>query len=172
MASFGIKRLTVDNWLEADFASTSFATVTPEGTIIPTTADAWIRLIVQPKLDISVPQDIRDLFEVARGAMAYGYLFYPLFTLAAEQLFRVAEAAVALKCKAMNGPKSHGDFRTRIDWLVTKAMITEEQRGAWHALRQLRNTASHPDEQTILTPGDTIGILHNVAARVNSLFAS
>ena len=36
-----------------------------------------------------------------RGAMVYGYFLYPLYVLGAEQLFRVAEAAVTLKCEQM-----------------------------------------------------------------------
>jgi len=32
------------------------------------------------------------MYEAARASMCYGYFFYPLYTLATQQLFRVAEA--------------------------------------------------------------------------------
>jgi len=170
MASLGFKTLTVDNWLKADPASSSYAIVTPEGQVDPT-PEAWVKLILHPRLDAAVPDEIQSLYEVARGAMAYGYLFYPLYTLAAEQLLRVAETAVAAKCKLMNAPKSVERFAQRIEWLAGKGVIPEHQKDPWNRLRILRNVSSHPDAQTIFAPGDTIGILVRVAEKVNSLFA-
>ena len=55
----------------------------------------WLSLFLDPTLSKSVPENVRALFEVARRSSAYGYFFYPLYTLACEQLFRIAEAAVS-----------------------------------------------------------------------------
>jgi hypothetical protein len=44
-----------------------------------------------------VPEPIRELFDVARGAMIYGWFFYPLFRLGEDQLHRVVEAAVVAR---------------------------------------------------------------------------
>ena len=48
---------------------------------------------LEPQLDDQVPRSIRQLFEVARGAMVYGAFYNPLYALGYEQLYRVSEAA-------------------------------------------------------------------------------
>ncbi len=100
MKNLGFKKLTVDNWTEPDKVSTLFARFSPvDGQARPITGDEWMRHILKPNLIDEVPKDIRALFEVARGAIAYGYFFYPLYTLAEEQLYRVVEAAVTSSVK-------------------------------------------------------------------------
>lgn len=110
------------------------------------------------------------LFEGTRGAMAYGYFFYPLYTLAMDQLFRVAEAAVEHKCSALRAPKSTKIFKKRINWLVNKSIIPQSESGQWEAVRKLRNIASHPERQSIYPINITIDILEHVAFLINSLF--
>ena len=118
-----------------------------------------------------MPSDVQALFEVACGAMVYGYFFYPLYTLAAEQLFRVVESALAHKCKALGAPRSRRTFEKRIEWLVEEGVISRPESTRWHAARQMRNAASHPECQMVLTPGNAIGILERVADDINSLFS-
>lgn len=69
-------------------------------------------------LDINLtekaPLEVRRMFEVARGAVVYGYFFYPLYVLGAEQLFRVAEAAVTLKCEQMGAKTAKMRFIDKI----------------------------------------------------------
>ena len=83
----------------------------------------------------AVPAEIHDLFAVARGAMLYGYFFYPLYTLAAEQLYRVVEAAVSYKYELAGGPKKMSrpktgkttkpTFEDKIDWLFNTGMLVD-----------------------------------------------
>ncbi len=80
----------------------------------------WLKVITAPILDESVPEEVTDLYEAARGALVYGYLFYPLYDLGTGQLFRVAEAAVIHKCKAMGIPVRIKRFHDRIEWLVSR----------------------------------------------------
>lgn len=70
---FGFKRITAENWQEPDVPRL-FGLTTP---------NAWIEAHLQPQLSPNVPQEIASLFEVARGAMIYGWFFYPLITLGA-----------------------------------------------------------------------------------------
>ncbi len=171
MTKFGFKEITPSNWLEPDDVLKGFVRVSPDGRSRPITGDDYLRDILRPKLLELVPADVQALFEVARGAMAYGYFFYPLYTLAAEQLFRVAEAAIALKCKALEAPKSEGTLKKRINWLVDKGIVPRSELIRWDAIRKLRNAASHPDRQSILTPGNAIGLLEGTAEQINSLFS-
>ncbi|CAG0975315.1 hypothetical protein ANRL2_01966 [Anaerolineae bacterium] len=167
----GYKRVTLDNWLQPDPTSTIFSTLRG-GRIGPTTGEDRLRDILEPELNDAVPLDVCRLYEVARGAMAYGYLFYPVYTLAAEQLFRVCEAAVSHKCEQLNGLPRRAAFERKINWLVNNAQISNEDSHRWHNIRGFRNLTSHPHAQMIDTPGQMISMLYIVAAMINALFPS
>lgn len=169
MTKYGFKEITPSNWLKPDDELRGFVKLSPNGKITLSGQD-YLSYILKPNLHKSVPSDVQALFEVARGAMAYGYFFYPLFTLAMEQLFRVAEAAVAHKCSALKAQKSIKKFEKRIDWLVNESIIPQTESALWHTVRHLRNMASHPEKQSILTPVYTLGILERIASQINSLF--
>ena len=169
MTKFGFKEITPSNWLERDEVLKGFVAMSPDGHFHTITGEEYLRHILKPRLLESVPTDVQALFEVARGGMAYGYFFYPLYTLAAEQLFRVVEAAVAHRCKASGMPR--GTFEKRVDWLVEGGVIPRAESARWHAARDLRNAASHPKRQMILTPGNAIGMLERIADDLNSLFS-
>jgi len=148
-----------------------FVRILPDGRSSPVTGEEYLDCILKPRLLEPVPIDVQALFEVTRGAMVYGYFFYPLYTLAAQQLFRVAEAAVLHKCKALGAPQSKRTFKKRIHWLVDEETIPKSELGRWEALRGLRNAASHPDSQSIIAPGNAIGLLERITEQINSLFA-
>jgi hypothetical protein len=167
MAKFGFKEINQQNWLEPD--EVRFVKISPDG-ISPMSGEDWLRHILVPKLLGTVPQDVQALFEVARGALVYGYFFYPLYTLAEEQLFRVAEAGVSHKCKVMGAPNSKKNFAEKIEWLVNKGVIPETDIPVWKAIRVLRNSASHPERQSITTPGMAISLLEQVSEKINALF--
>lgn len=167
-----MKKLTVENWLEPDEVSALFISDDPTDRAfgIATTTE-WIRGILEPELVETVPKEVKELFEVARGALAYGYLFYPLYTLATEQLYRVVEAGVARKYEAMHGLKPKSTFKEKAEWLINEGVIPKEEEIVWDAIRELRNMVSHPRRQSIITPGMALGILEQTAEKVNLLFA-
>jgi len=168
---FGFKEINLNNWLEPDDALRGFVRVTLDGQSHTITSMEYLQSILEPKLNSSVPPEAQGLFEVARGIMAYGYFFYPLYTVAVEQLFRVIEAALACKCKTMRAPKSRSTFKERIEWLVEEGVISREESIHWHATRHMRNATSHPESQMILAPGNAIGIMERVSNDINSLFS-
>jgi len=170
MAKFGFKEINQQNWLEPDEAIKVFVKISPDGKPQSMSGEDWLQPILTPKLLEAVPQDVQALFEVARGALLYGYFFYPLYTLAAQQLFRLTEAAVSHKCKALGAPNSKERFAEKIRWLANKGVIPETDIPAWDAVRKLRNSASHPERQSIITPGMAIGLLERVTEQINDLF--
>ena len=93
--TFGFKRLTSDNWLKVDPA---WARVVMSASRSDP-SEAWVQDLVQSELAVSVPLNIRNLFEIARETLVYSLMFYPLVTLGTEQTFRVFETAVTEKCK-------------------------------------------------------------------------
>ncbi len=172
MPDLKFKRLTVENWLDSDPTVAIFAgRLLPDGTNQPYSGDDWLRDILVPSLSEKVPLEVVELYEVARGALVYGYFFYPLYTLGFEQLFRVAEAAIVHKCAAMSAPTSRKHFVQRIDWLASQGVLSAEATRHWHSARELRNYASHPQRQTLTVPGEAIGALQRMANDINALFS-
>jgi hypothetical protein len=160
MTRFGFKEITSKNLQEPDSISTAMLT-----------NNDWLCEMLKPRLVESTPQDVQKLFEVSRGAMIYGYYFYPLYTLAAEQLFRVVETAVTRKCEELGFSKKKY-FKNKIDTLVKENIIPQKESKQWHAIRDLRNIASHPKSQSIIPPGNAIGMLKNIAKKINFLFSA
>ena len=168
-----LKRLTPETWLEPEWVMSFFVQMGP-GDLQPrpVSGEDWVKAIATPTLDESVPEEVKELFEAARGALAYGYFFYPLYALGLGQLFRVAEAAVADKCEATRAPKSVERFYQRIEWLVGKGIILEQEKGRWDAIRGMRNLESHPKRQTLLPPGTTVGMLMRVTEMIKALYGT
>lgn len=130
----------------------------------------WLRVILEPSLGPSVPEDVRELFEVARGAMIYGYFFYPLFTLSGEQLMRVAEAAASHRCRQLDAPASVKRFKQKIEWLRESGAISQADYIPWDATREMRNRTSHPAGQSVFPPGFATQGVAATAAMINRLF--
>jgi len=171
MGEFGFKELSIRNWLEPDNVMRAFATVSSDGRVEHLIGADWLDKVLEPSLSDRVPKKVQLLFEVARGAHAYGYFFYPLYTLAAEQLYTVAEAAIRHRCESLGAPPSLRNFVHKINWLADRGAIREDDREEWHTIRRLRNSASHPEGQAIITPGLALGSLRQIAERINDLFA-
>ncbi len=104
---FGMKKLALHNWREPDVPK-FFSGLTEE---------VWLREAMKPQLAAAVPEDVARLFEIARGSILYVWLFFPLLTLASEQLHRVQEAAVRARCKIagipLTKPQKDGSVRSR-----------------------------------------------------------
>jgi len=155
MDKLGFKKINAENWLKPDPVIRYFTGMQNQ--------EAYVQAMLMPRLLEKVPQDVQALFEVARGAMIYGYLFYPLYALASEQLFRVTEAAVTQKCKQLNIPRGKERYTERINWLAEQGVLDNTEAERWHTLRHLRNCASHVRSQSISPPGPAIDTLAMVA---------
>lgn len=75
----GFKELSAANWLEADPTSTLFWRESRLVGPMMMDAQSWARSFLAVELKQHVPEDVRELFAVARGAVLYGWFFYPLF---------------------------------------------------------------------------------------------
>lgn len=164
-----MKKLALHNWREPDVPK-SFPGLTEE---------VWVAEAMKPQLIAAVPEDVVRLFEIARGSILYGWLFYPLLTLASEQLHRVQEAAVRARCKIAGIPviktQKDGRFRSRnfadlIGALAGRGIIRSDERKMWDAARNLRNMSSHPERPTILPPGLALAAIDVTARKINQIF--
>jgi hypothetical protein len=169
VGEFGFKNITRENWLDPDPILAGFVKLTPRGPE-QITSDDLLADILEPRLSETVPREVRALYEVARGAMCYGYFFYPLYTLTYEQLFRVAETAVTIKCRSLSAPTNMRTFAGKVDFLIAKSVIPAGEKIRWEGIRGLRNIASHPETQSIVAPGDALHQLRQIAVIINKLF--
>jgi hypothetical protein len=162
----GFRLLSVDTWLHGNPAWS--------GTIVsmslPNQSDGWVHDLCQVRLSERVPDPLQRLFEVARGSYAYSLMFYPLLTLGAEQLLRVVEGAIASEFKDKGGPGNRRTFEKRIDWLASERMISSDLQQRLHAVRGLRNLASHPSDQSIFNLSMALSILQITADILNEIF--
>lgn len=166
----GFKKLTAGNWTEPDPASQMFGRVSALAGPVQMREQDWARAFLAVDLAEQVPDEIRDLFVVARGALLYGWFFYPLFHLGEEQLFRVAESAAKHRYAAAGGPEKRPSFAAAIEWLANQGLIEEPRRQRWDAARHLRNRASHPARVSVMPPGQVLRSLEALALDLNQLF--
>lgn len=167
--SLGHKALTIENWAQADPAMAHFGGPDNTGNFRSLDQDIWAREVLSCKLTGDVPVDIRRLHNVARGAMLYAYFFYPIMTLAAEQLYRVVDAALATRMRHLDPQQTFG---RRIKAAIKDGVISERERRRWEAVRELRNMASHAEGQSIYAPGMALMTLATATEQINGLFSS
>jgi len=165
------KELTPNNWDQPDMTNANFVRLSPIAGFVPMNGNDWARAFLAAEMSDEVPEEIRDLFAVARGALLYGWFFYPMFRLGEDQLHRVAEAAAARRYHELGGTAKRPRFARTIDWLVKHGAIPAADKQRWHAARELRNIGSHPEQQWVLPPGQALTMLTVTAESVNSLFA-
>jgi hypothetical protein len=162
MADLGMKAISPENWCEPDPTNAMLGwSPNPE---------AVVAELMRPQLSARVPLDLAQLFETARGAMCYGLLFYPLWTVGAEQLFRVMEAAVRVRCQELQatGRDLH-NFKAMIEFL--EATVPASVAGInWDGIRFRRNEAAHPKFQTFMGPALAMPVVEPVADALNRLF--
>lgn len=166
------KRLSRDNWREEEPHLQIHVRVQSDGTKHKPTADDWADDILRPELSSTVPEDIRNLFEVAQGAMCYGCFFYPLFTLGHEQMFRVMEAALTTRARQLSAPiGATKSFARCINWFASEELLPPERVAQWEATKHLRNTSSHADRQSLYTPAMAAGFVHLAKEFIDELYA-
>lgn len=162
---YGFKRITLDNLLKGDITA-AFAGPT-EG--------EWISLLARPQLADSTPEEVRRLFELARGTMIYGWFYYPLLTLGYAECTRVLEAAARHAARMVGleptGKEKSLRYREIVDKLHMKGLIAPDQLARWHLGREVRNIFAHPAAPTILTPGLASDALREAANDINTLFS-
>ena len=164
------KQITLENWTQPDSVSRCFVRIRPDGTSSSIKAEEYFADIMNHRLSEHVPEDIHKLFEVTRGTMTYGYYYYPIFTIALEQLFRIMESSVSHVCKALGIPASIKTYNHKIEWLIETGILENSKKAGWDSLRRMRNSRSHPKSQMILPPGPTIALFDEMTNDINSLF--
>lgn len=169
-----MKQLTTRNWGELDptIASGIFVRLSlRDGAVDPLSAEDWVRQALVPQLAPHVPEAVREMFEIARGAIVYGVYFYPLFTLGSEQLLRVQEAAAREKAAAVGVDVENATYQELLRALRARGFLSGKDAKEWSERRKRRNFATHADRATILPPATALQELRRAAESMNRLFA-
>lgn len=164
------KELRIDNYLLADPVISIFCVVKPDGTTRTKTADEWFEEIHSLKIREDLPNELKRLMEVAQGSMIYGYFYYPIFTLAAEQCARIADTAIKIKCESLDCPKKIKTFKLRVEWLYEQGVFSEVEKYHWLGTVKFRNKVSHPKDQWAITPAMAIDQMNNLYMKIEKLF--
>ena len=165
------KKLDVDNWDKHDDTSSALVAVNQAtGLERCLTGAGWAEKILEPTLSEDVPVEIGNLFEVARGAMVYGWFYYPMFTLGSQHLYFVHDAATVQKCEDLGSPQL-SNFNRRIDWLSKHRHISSNKLGQWRAVRELRNGFAHAKQQSLFSPDMAVSIVWVATDLLNELFS-
>jgi hypothetical protein len=140
------------------------------GAVVSMDGDDWARQFLAVEVKEHVPDEVRELFAVARGAALYGWFYYPMFYLGEEQLHRVMETAAKAAYRQLGGTIAKPRFAEVIDWLVRRRAIHPEDAERWHGVRWLRNAASHPERQSVVGPPAVLAMFKAGAHDMNRLF--
>lgn len=144
------KRLTRDNWREEESHIQIVSITSASGIQTTPSADDIAAEIAAPELSDRVPRNIKELFEVAQGAMCYGSLFYPMFTLGNEQMWRVMEAALMTRAEELGAPSTaRKSFSAALNWFNKTSAMPAERIDRWKAAKDLRNMSSHAKRQSL-----------------------
>lgn len=166
----GIKKLTVENWLDGDEILKAFVRLDAYGNRSPLTREVLAERFMSIELSPHVPAEIQTLYRTARGVLLYGYFFYPLYVVGLGEISRTAEAAVARKFKDSGGPKKRRTFATRLKWLHEAEHLTDKEKFIWETIRRSRNETAHPSYQMVQPPSELVRNLRVTAHCINCLF--
>jgi len=164
------KVLTVENWNRHDTQSAHLVLVDRQGVERTPTGDGWVERILKPQLNGTIPGEVAEMFEVARGILVYGWFYYPLFTAGAEKMYFVIETAVSDRCSQLRAPKGRKTFKQKIDWMFEKHHLTEAEFKRLDASRSLRNMAAHREKGCTYDPSWAVDGVYVAAGIINELF--
>ena len=131
-----------------------------------------------------MPNEVGRIFEVARGAAAYGYFFYPLMTVAQHHLYRAAEAAVRFKFRELDatppGMENRGlargassdprDFKRMVEFLASRGLIPQDVAASWRAIAKSWKVVSHPEDGTFFSLAAVLKSFARFAELINGLY--
>jgi hypothetical protein len=178
----GVEHLTTGNWLEPDpiclkFVEVNLATAERR---LPT-GEGWAERFLAIDLAPTVPREVRDMWEAARGLLLYGWFYYAIYAIGEHQLRRVADAAILHRYQQAGGPpnKKPGpegeqrwpDLMKRVDWLISASVIPAEKRDRWDLVRGLRNETTHASIRHLTPPHEALRVLELLAGEIDALFA-
>jgi len=160
----GFKIPSVDSILDPDLISDALIS-DDDGTQDKLTPAYILHAIESIQLDAAVPLEVRRSFQMALGAMIYGYWYYPLYTLVSQQILRVGDFALDYFARTVGVAKPL-PISARIRELYDAGLLSLEDRDHWEAIRRLRNSVAHPASTQIWPLSHAIDVAQLVAGAI------
>lgn len=172
---YGIKRLSYENFLVPCVGAMLFdpyGGLITEGLPIPTAAAVRARVERFTAVNVrdDVPETVWRMFEVAKGAMAFGLFFYPLYTIGEDHLSRLFEWMVKDRYVALSGKNKASGLKVALDWLLKHGHFPPGSEVRWRAAYHIRNLKAHPTMQYIMSPADASRNLHYMRELIEHLY--
>lgn len=122
------------------------------------TTEQWVAFLLSFELGHKLPDDLQEMYRRAQACMVYGCYHYPLFTMGSEELLRFLESTLKAALLAFDAPRKvlKSAFSQQIDWACANGLMDNTTAERWHAVRQLRNRASHKDDNMIVGPNHAL----------------
>lgn len=166
-SQYGFKRVDAENVLSPDPLMAALAT--REGDVIrPMTYEDVARPLLRIHLNDDVPKEVRRAFLFPLYAMCYAFWYYPLTTLGAQQILRVADLA-SERAGHANGLQPHRNFRPRIGQLRAAGVIQAAREDRWNQIVDMRNRVTHPGCQQTWGFAQTVQVVRMIADEINAL---
>ncbi len=166
MTAPAFKRVTPENWLDAD-PSMNVSDVRDEAVHVE--AQGWIAFVNGLHLSPFIPEDVREAFHFATGAVGYAYFYSPIFTLMSQQILRVADFAIDRLFDRRGIVPKPERFSERIAVLAKRGLLSEAEANRWDGIRRLRNSATHPKFQEDWGQGMSFELIRTVATAIGNL---
>ena len=153
----GVKHLTTGNWLEPDPICLKFGelNVATREHRAPT-GEHWAERFLAIDLASTVPSEVREMWDAARGLLLYGWFYCAIYAIGEHELRRVADAAVLHRYQQAGGPpikkRDHEgelrwpDLMRRVDWLIEAGVIPAEK----HDRRDAGGGTRTPDTRIMI----------------------
>ncbi len=164
---YGFKIPDASNVLEPDPLSKVFSALDEHGAR-PFEPDDILRVLAPIRLTAPVPYEVRRAFQMAFGSLPYAYWYYPLFTLGAQQLLRVADYALDQFARGVGLERPYS-LADRIQKLSSSGALSDEDVRRWQLIRRLRNKVTHPTFQEVWGLAQTCDVARSVAEAIAAL---
>jgi hypothetical protein len=119
------------------------------------------------KVGDRIPEEVKEVFEIAKQLYIMGYFNYRLFTVSSHYGFLAVESALVNKYKAIYKEEGENLYEI-IERLAKDDFISADKREIYHSCRHLRNGLSHLAQRKVLTPDAEV--LHRAAELINNLY--
>jgi hypothetical protein len=164
---YGFKIPDASNVIEPDPLSNVFSALDTQGSR-PFEPDDILRALAPIRLTTPVPYEVRRAFQMALGSLPYAYWYYPLYTLGAQQLLRVADYALDQFARGVGLEKPYS-LADRIQKLSSSGALSDEGVRRWQLIRRLRNKVTHPTFQEIWGLPQACDVAQSVAGAIAAL---
>jgi hypothetical protein len=124
----------LEEMTEPDFLSTAWGTFNPDGTARNMVLADFHRHADAIRISEAAPEPVRTYMEATKTLYAYGWFYYPFFTLSV--FIATTAVEMALRLKLQKGPNDHSRLKALFDEGIRKGLLKDEGFPSREAVRE------------------------------------